>query len=347
MKTVKRVIAELPMCYCVAQIQYEGKPHFVVASEKQHACLLIDMYGHVLDTVWEGPGGTMSIVQIPGADGAFLATHRFYSPNNAADAKIVLCRHTKNGWEVRTLVELPYVHRFDILERDGAQYLLACCIKSGYEYKDDWRFPGMTLACMLPENLIDASTETQLEMTVIKNDMLKNHGYCRDIHRGIMTGLVTCEQGVFRFIPPERGESQWQIKRLIDAPVSDAAMIDFDGDGQKELLTLSPFHGGTLRVYHRSENGYTMVFEYGRPIEFAHAICGDNICGRPMAIIGHRKGERDLLAVDYSDGNYRVSLLDHDVGPANVLHARVGNKDVLLSANREINEVAYYELSRE
>ena len=347
MKTVKRVIAELPLCYCVAQIQYEGRPHFVVASEKEHACLLFDMYGRLADTVWEGPGGTMSIVQLPGADGAFLATHRFYSPNNAADAKIVLCRHTENGWEVRTLAELPYVHRFDILERDGVRYLLACCIKSGCEYRDDWRFPGMTLACRLPENLLDAPPELRLEMTVLKDGMLKNHGYCRDTDSGTMTGLVTCEQGVFRFIPPAQGQGRWGIRRLIDAPVSDAVMLDFDGDGQKELLTLSPFHGDTLRVYHRDGDGYTPVFEYGRPLEFAHAICAGVICGGPMAVIGHRKGERDLLAVEYAGGDYRVSLLDHDVGPANVMHAVVEGKDVLLSANREINEVAYYELSRE
>ena len=47
----------------------------------------------------------------------------------------------------------------------------------------------------------------------------------------------------------------------------------------------------------------------------------------------------------YGGGEYRVGVIDRDVGPANVLHAVVDGKDVLLSANREINEVAYYELS--
>ena len=49
--------------------------------------------------------------------------------------------------------------------------------------------------------------------------------------------------------------------------------------------------------------------------------------------------------MEYAGGEYRVGVIDRDVGPANVLHAVVDGKDVLLSANREINEVAYYELS--
>lgn len=344
MRVEKRAIAELTLCYCVAQIQYRGEPHFLVASEKEHECLLFDEHGRLADTVWEGPGGTMSIVPLPGLDGTFLATHRFYSPNNSKEAKIVLCRHTESGWAVRTIAELPYVHRFDILERGGARYLLACCIKSGYEYKDDWRFPGMTLACRLPEDFPD-NPDCVLEFTELKGGMLKNHGYCRDMHNGVMTGLVTCEEGVYRFTPPAAGESGWKIERLLAEPVSDCVMLDFDGDGRKELLTLSPFHGDTLCVYHASGEGYVKVFEYGEKIEFAHAICADIICGRPMAVIGHRKGKRDLLSVEYAGGEYRVGVIDRDVGPANVLHAVVDGKDVLLSANREINEVAYYELS--
>ena len=347
MKVTKRVISDLTLCYCVAPLQYQGKPHLLVASEKEYACQLFDEHGKQVDTVWEGPGGTMSAVQVPGADGAFLATHKFYSPNNSKEAKIVLCQHTDAGWTVRTLVELPYVHRFDILSRDGVHYLLACCLKSDYEYKDDWRFPGMTLACRLPENLLQMPEGQTLSMTVLKDNMLKNHGYCRDTHNGVMTGLVTCEQGVFRFTPPAAGGTDWQIEQLIADPTSDAVMVDFDGDGEKELLTLSPFHGDTLRVYHKDGAGYRPVFEYDKRIEFAHAICAATICSEPMAIIGYRKADRDLLAVRYAQGAYQVQVLDHDVGPANVLHTVVDGKDVLLSANREINEVAYYELTRD
>ena len=344
MKVEKKVISNLTLCYCVAPLWYRGELHFLVASEKEYPCLLFDREGNQVDEIWKEPGGTMSAVQLPGTDGAFLAVHQFYSPNNSKEAKIVLCRHTEAGWVVRTLVELPYVHRFDILQRDGRNYLLACCLKSDYEYKDDWRFPGKTYACRLPENLLELPEGERLSLTLLKDNMLKNHGYSRHVKDGVMTGIVTSDEGVFRFTPPASEGGAWTIERMISDPASDAVMVDFDGDGEEELLILSPFHGDTLRIYHKSADGYQMVFEYGKKLEFAHAICAADIGGEKMAVIGHRKESRDLLAVRYNNG-YFVEVLDRDVGPANVLYSHVDGRDILISANREINEVAYYQVT--
>lgn len=346
MKIEKKKISDLTLCYCVAPLQYRDKPCFLVASEKEYSCLLFDAQGKQVDEVWTQPGGTMTIVQVPDSDGVFLATHKFYSPNNSKEAKIILCRPGESGWQVRTLVELPYVHRFDILSRGGVNYLLACCLKSGYEYKDDWRFPGMTLACPLPENLLDLPADFELKLEPLRRGMLKNHGYSRDVNNGVSSGIVTCDDGVYRFTPPAAPGEQWEIGKLLSAPVSDALLIDFDGDGEKELLTLSPFHGDTLCVYRKNAGVFEKVFEYEKKIEFAHVICPARIDGENMAIVGHRKGDRDLLAVRYGTDGYYVEVLDHDVGPANALFAHVDGKDIILSANREINEIAYYTLSK-
>lgn len=344
MKAVKKKLAELTLCYCVAPLVYEGKQRFLVASEKEHECLLFEADGTLLEEVWKGPGGTMSIVQLPGCDGAFLATHRFYSPNNCKQASIVACRKEDGVWKVRTVAELPGVHRFDILQRNGTAYLLACTIKSDYEEKDDWRFPGKVYAAALPEDVFAQPEDWRLPLTPIAEGLVKNHGYSRDLHNGVQTGIVTAQQGVFRFTPPEESGGAWQTEQLLAEPVSDALLLDFDGDGEKELLTLSPFHGDTLCVYRQSAGRYVPVFAYAQKLPFAHAICAAEHGGKPIAVIGHRKEARDLLAVSYADGAYTVTLLDHDVGPANAMYLPVAGKDVIVAANREINEIDYYTL---
>lgn len=46
------------------------------------------------------------MVQVPGSDGQFLATHKFYSPNDSKEAKIILAYPEDGEWKVRTLAEL-------------------------------------------------------------------------------------------------------------------------------------------------------------------------------------------------------------------------------------------------
>ena len=90
MKIHKIKTHELEKCYSICPLTYQGKEHMLVAAEKVNKCLLFDLDGNLEETVWEGPGGTMTMVQLPGSDGEFLATHKFYSPNDSREAKIIL-----------------------------------------------------------------------------------------------------------------------------------------------------------------------------------------------------------------------------------------------------------------
>ncbi len=346
MKVEKKIISRLTKCYSIAPLCDRGQDCILVAAEKTDRCLLFDRKGKLLDTVWDGAGGTMSMVQVPERDGQFLATHKFYSPNDSADAEIVIVSHKEDGeWEVRTLVKLPHVHRFDIIKRNGINYLIACTLKSGHKFKDDWSVPGKVYAAVLPEDLSGFDGAHQLRMQVIKENMLKNHGYYRIRENDMDSCLISADCGVFRFLPPVNADGAWEIEQLLTTPSSDAVLVDFDRDGEKELAVLSPFHGDKICIYKKKEEGFEKAYEYEKPAEFTHAIYGGSLCGKQALIVGHRKAERNLIVFWWDEKKgYCHELIDRDCGSANVFHYVDEGKDILISANREIDEIAMYTL---
>lgn len=346
MEVKKTVLGKLEKCYALAMLEYNGRKHFMAAAEKINKCLMFGLDGALEETVWEEPGGVMSMVQVPDSNGVFLATHRFYSPNDSKDAKIIIAEPlTRNNWRIRTLVELPFVHRFDILQSGGINYLIACTLKSGHKCKDDWSSPGKVYAAALPEDLRIYDKNHQLPLQVIAEGYTKNHGYYRGNEGLCDNAVISCDGGVYHYTAPGKDGEKWTIEKLIDTPASDAALIDMDMDGEKELFVLSPFHGDTVSIYKKCREKYKKIYEYPEKLEFLHAFLGGNINGIPTVVVGHRKGKRKLLAFRYHQTNgYQAETLDTGAGAANVLRYRYGEKEIIIAANRESDEIAMYEL---
>lgn len=334
MQIEKKIATHLTKCYSLAKLP--GQERYLVASEKSFPCLVLDREGEVLETVWSEPGGVMTLE--PLADGSFLATHRFYSPNDSAQASIVRAHREETGWQVDTLCPLPFVHRFGVLERDGKRYIAAATLKSDHAFRNDWTCPGRVWVGELPD---DINESTQLKLEPLISGLTRNHGFFKLRKNGYTSCLVAAENGVYKVVPPEQG-GQWTYTQLLDTPASDIAMADFDADGVDELLVLSPFHGDRLTIYHQTDSGYKPVYFFDHPIPFLHAIDVCDFNGRKAAVIGHREGARDLILIFHDGSGYRYKVIDHDVGPANVLCEPEGDGMRILSANREIDEVAIY-----
>ena len=71
MKVSKKVIGNLEKCYSVAPLTYKGKNICLLQQKKVNQCRLYDLEGNQEEVIWEGPGGTMSMVQVPSSDGQF------------------------------------------------------------------------------------------------------------------------------------------------------------------------------------------------------------------------------------------------------------------------------------
>ena len=347
MRIEKKVISKLEKCYALAPFFYKGKECFLAASAKEAECRIYDMEGNMLEVVWDSPGGVMTMVQNPDSGGQFLATRRFYSPNDSSEASIITASPRKpGGWEIQTLTKLPFVHRFDILRNQGKKYLIACTLKSGHKYKDDWSEPGKVYGAELPFDLSKYHNGHPLKLQVIKDSMLKNHGYCKNCRNGEEKGIIACHQGIYEVSPPSEDKDMWRIERLLETPASEAFFADIDQCGEEELFLFSPFHGDKLEVYKIKNGRFRKIYEHPQKLEFLHAAGKGYIGSTPAVFIGHRKGDMDLLAL-ISDGNgeLRTCTLDHGCGAANVLYRHTQGRDILIAANREIDELAMYYLN--
>lgn len=343
MHVEKKVIGHLEKCYAVAPLVYNGEQCFLVAAEKVNRGILFDSTGQEKATVWSEPGGVMSMVQVPGTNGQFLATHKFYSPNDGASAYIVIVTPRADGsWERRKLVDLPFVHRFDILTRNGKRYLIACTLKSAHEYKDDWRAPGKIYGALLPDDLTLFNEHNQLPLSVIQDGLLRNHGYYRNDDG--QSAVVSAANGIFTVRAPENEHATWELTQLSALSASDAVFMDLDGDGKKELAVFSPFHGDTFSILKENGGTYETVYTSPEKLEFLHALCGGVIGGKPRVVVGMRGGSRNLVAYAYDAAthSYTSEVIDTDCGSANVLHFVKDSNDIIVSANREINEIALY-----
>lgn len=339
----KKKIANMTKAYSVCPIEFNGEQKFIVATEKQGEINLFDKDGNLEECILDGAGGVMSIVPVPGEDESFLSTYKFYSPNDGYDAKIVRFKKTNGKWEMNVVCDLPFVHRFDLLKSGKDYYLIACTIKSGFEFKNDWNNPGKIYGAKLPNNLDEYNQDNQLKLEIVEENLTKNHGYSRVERQGENDyAIVTTVEGVFKVFPPQDGKD-WEVKKILDQSTSDAILYDLDGDGKYELVTFSEFHGDHLDIYKEvSQDNFEKVFSYKKPLRFLHALHVNVVDNKTLLFIGHRGGQRDLFVLTYEDGDYIRYDIDSNVGVANVNSFIIDGQLRLIGAHRETDQVCLY-----
>ena len=292
------------------------------------------------EIIWQGKGGTMALVEVPQSNGEFLAVQNFFPGFQSAEAKIVWCRGNDGGnWIQEDFVSLPYVHRFDILPRNGVNYFIACSLCSSKQNRDDWSDPGKVYTGLLPD-----SPEKGIDLGILADGLIKNHGYWRGRRNNAVCGFVSSESGIMAVIPPDYPGGPWEVEQLIDKPISDMAVFDIDGDGEDEIIAIEPFHGDSVKIYHKDESQYSVIYEYPREIVFAHALWAGKLRGRPSILLGGRRQKSELVLIQYDPDtkSFNEIVLEEGKGPSNVSVLQQENRDIILCANNTLGEAAAF-----
>lgn len=338
MKITKQHLCDLFRCYAVGFTVTDGTPSLLTATEGEGPCFAYSLPGLRQATVWDGPGGTMSIVPVPKKNGDFLAVQRFFPTFQSENAEIVWSRKNKSGgWETTTLLKLPYVHRFDILSRGGVNYLFAATLCTSKTEKDDWSDPGKLYAGVLPDDLTQP-----IRLEVIKEGLTKNHGYWHEPRKGYSVGLVSSASGVLRAVPPAGCGGAWVLETLLERPVSDIALCDIDGDGENELITIEPFHGSEFLISKKIGGNWQTIYRHPKKMDFCHVAWGGMLRGVPTVIGGCRREKKELFYIQFVGGVFVAKTIDAGTGPSNVAVLNGPERDIILTANREIGEAAVY-----
>lgn len=328
---------KLNSCYAVSRLNSEEWDYLLVASETEDACYAYDLNKNMKrTTVWEEVGGTMSIVQIPGTMD-FLATQRFYPGFNAKTCQIVYGKFCDGRWEIKKLMNFPYLHRFDLIKTQNGEYLfVGCTIANSKDYIEDWSDKGKIFTGVFNyENLwIEDLKSLPLRL-------LKNHGYYEVKSEGY--SLITAVEGIFKLHYPDYTTSRnWELELLFNEETSDITQIDINGDGKKENMIIQGFHGDRLRIL--SEDFSQELFSYPEATPFGHSIWSGELLGKPLYIFGWRSGQANLIALTQENSKIVEYLIDADSASSNCLAFEKNNEAFIFSANNGRNEVKLYRL---
>lgn len=336
MNIEKTVLAEVDKVYATCIGRLDGKSAWIGASEGAGSCICA--LDDRTDTLWNGPGGTMNIVPVPGRSGEFYGTQKFLPVFDAEECSLNYIKYENGRWTVSEVMKTPYLHRFDLFLQGGQVYFIGASLCGKKEFTQDWSSPGAVYTGMIKEDPREAFTLVKLY-----EGITKNHGFCRDERPGCFRYLITGTEGVFGFeVPDDPCRDNWKIYQLFDKEVSDIAVCDIDGDGIMEYASIEPFHGNKAVIYKEADSRLVPVKEY--EIDFGHVIWGGMVNQRPVFILGYRRQEMKLLMI-YYDGDFKEEVIDSETGPSQISVLSGEKESFLLSANRQINELALYKIS--
>lgn len=344
MQVKKIPLAKLPWVYAVTTLEIEGKTYCLAASELEGeggSALLIDPDTGKVHTVWDGPGGVMSLVPIPGEEGAFLSIDEFYPVFKSEKASIHRTQLSfVNGvlQVEKTLVcRLPFTHRITLLREQEGLFLAAASLCAHKDFVEDWTHPGGVY--------VGSYGGGEVVLEPIYQGLTKNHGMYTEHSPAGDVLWIGAQEGILRC---SRQNGVWNTEFVLQEETSDMWLADLDGDGVQEVAVIQGFHGNAASIL--KWNGGRLEKQVTVPIEFGHVVWCGQLLGKPSMITASRGGRMELAlhTVAVEEGTFRLETvtLEEGTGATQIAVEDRGDSVRIFCADHETGDVDLYVLSR-
>jgi hypothetical protein len=339
MKMQKKTLIRMDMPYAVSLLDHANKMHLVACTEDRGAAYTFTPPDYHAVQIAPGPGGCMSLIQLPAAEPQVLAVTECFLGYQFHSAGIDLFEGTigQTGWRRIRLCDLPFAHRLEIVNKAEGRFLIAATLAATKKTPADWSEPGSVFIAFLPDRF-----DQTLTLNPVLTGLHKNHGMLVSRLQDVPVLLISAQEGIFMHNLQIPG---WEFERIMDYEVSEIQLIDLDGDGQSELVTIEGFHGNVLRVYKSDRGSWRLRWE--KVVDYGHGLWTGSIRDKKSLIVGNRSGNRDLeLYTVESTSPLRIErrVIEAGVGTANIAVLGNADADFVFSANQATEEIACYSI---
>jgi len=336
MEVRKKILFELPTVYTVDVFMYNHSLYIGAGPEKDGVVKLYNLENGSMENIEPVPGGTMSLMPIPGEEDTLISVMGLFPPFIGFEAGIYLHKKKQGSWQTKRVLHIPFAHRCDILTINSVNYLFSANVSKYKKNAEDWSEPGELYVTDLSKGV--------WEKELVMGNLWRNHGMSKYLAANFPLLDGKHKQGELLFISGVEGifaiywaDGSFKTEWIFDHEVSEFAFIEMEGT--LHLATIEPFHGNKLNIY-RLNGLFQKIYE--SQLEFGHGLSAGYFRGKPSVAVGNRRGTMALTLIQYENGRFTESLLEEGVAPTQTKFFVHNGVEYLLSANQYKNEVAIY-----
>lgn len=332
----KKILIDLEYVYTANIFPFDNQLCVVAGSETEFPSYIKVFNQPGTTRIASAPGGTMSLVPVPGSQNHLVSVMGLFPPFIGFDAGIFLHSKKDGNWATRNVIQLPFAHRCEFLTLDGVNHLFVASCSKYKENPEDWKLAGEVYGVV-----VGTPDSCDWSPTLIINNLYRNHGMTKSVINGAEWLCVSGTEGIFAIRPNSSGN--YDVTQLFDREVSEFYYSDLDGDGVDELVTIEGFHGNTLNVYRKARDKWENI--HTSALSFGHGLTVGKFHGESAIVAGSRRDSEALelhKVFDLTKGDIRKFIIEEGVAPTQTRLFNHGGTDYILSANQKKHEVAVY-----